>query len=519
MRIRQKQCLCLFSVAVMTWACGLPASAQKPAEPLPKPSETPALTPPASILPSEFKPIDLPSALRLAGVQNPEIQLAQERVLEAVAMRQLAAAQFLPTLNLGTNLDAHTGVLQQSSGNILQVKRDSLYVGLGANAVGAGSVNIPGIVWAGNVSESLYAALAGKQVVRQRQFASVAVRNEMLLRVAAAYAELLRAEGRRAVGIMNRDQAAEVTRVTAEFVKARTGRQADADRARTEWEQRNSEVLEAEGQMLTASAALCRLLGLDPSVRLRAQESYVVPSPIVPPPVPLAELLAMALTQRPEVGERQAAIRAALLQLRAAKVLPFSPNMLVGYSVGDFGGGSNLAAQGIPQPGGGVLVQSRFGNFDGRQDFDAVLFWSLRNLGIGNVALIRRARSEFRSENLRELEVLDRIRSEVASAYARTHARYAQIETAERAIQTSDRAFRADYIRTRNREGLPIEVLDSLRLLGRSRYAYLDAIIGYNIAQFELYVALGQPPADWLARPVPPGFVPPTPAPRTGSPK
>jgi hypothetical protein len=56
--------------------------------------------------------------------------------------------------------------------------------------------------------------------------------------------------------------------------------------------------------------------------------------------------------------------------------------------------------------------------------------------------------------------------------------------------------------RTRSREGLPIEVIDSLRLLTRSRYQYLDAIIDYNQAQFELYVALGQPPADFLARPV-----------------
>ena len=50
---------------------------------------------------------------------------------------------------------------------------------------------------------------------------------------------------------------------------------------------------------------------------------------------------------------------------------------------------------------------------------------------------------------------------------------------------------------------MPIEVLDSLRLVGRSRYGYLDAIIDYNRAQLEMYVALGQPPADTLARPVP----------------
>src|SRR5215210_960012 len=38
------------------------------------------------------RPIDLPTALRLAHVDNPEIRLARERVREALARRQFAAA-------------------------------------------------------------------------------------------------------------------------------------------------------------------------------------------------------------------------------------------------------------------------------------------------------------------------------------------------------------------------------------------------------------------------------------------
>ena len=54
---------------------------------------------PPSILQPEIRPIDLDTALRLAGVQNPEFNLARQRVLEAVAMRQFAAAQILPSIN------------------------------------------------------------------------------------------------------------------------------------------------------------------------------------------------------------------------------------------------------------------------------------------------------------------------------------------------------------------------------------------------------------------------------------
>jgi hypothetical protein len=49
---------------------------------------------------------------------------------------------------------------------------------------------------------------------------------------------------------------------------------------------------------------------------------------------------------------------------------------------------------------------------------------------------------------------------------------------------------------------LPLEVVNSLRLLADSRVQYANAILDYNRAQFELYVAIGKPPIDVLIRPV-----------------
>jgi outer membrane protein TolC len=128
-------------------------------------------------------------------------------------------------------------------------------------------------------------------------------------------------------------------------------------------------------------------------------------------------------------------------------------------------------------------------------------YWTVLNLGIGNKALIDAARSRLRSANLREIATLDQVRAEVADAYAKTHARFAQVRTCELAIQSSTEAYREDLRRIMGQIGLPLEVINSLRLLSRSRVAYLDAILDYDRAQFELYVALGKPPADVLVRP------------------
>lgn len=457
------------------------------------------MEPAPSTLSEEFVPIDLPTVLRLTDAQNPEILLARQIVVEATALRQLAAAQFLPSLNAGANYDNHTGALQQSNGNILSLNRAAVYVGAGANAVAAGTVNIPGVFLAGNVADVVYNYLQARQIVQARDFGAVAVRNQAYLEATLAYSELLRAEGQRAIDMQVRRNARELARLTANYAAKGLGRDADADRAATELARREADFQFAEGQVNVASARLCRVLNLDPSIRLHPTDAWVIPIEIVPTPMPLAELVALGITQRPELGERRAIIRQTLLSLENQRILPFSPTVLLGFSAGGFGGGSNL-------------VSPVFGAFGSRSDFDAIGYWTLKNFGVGNLASINVARARNQFANYEWIAVMDRVRAEVASSYARMHARYSQIATLESAVKSAFQGFAADFrlAETGGRGVRPIEVLNSIQLLARSQTEYLDAIVDYNEAQFSTYVAVGQPPPDRLSRPVPTaGVVPP----------
>jgi outer membrane protein TolC len=347
--------------------------------------------------------------------------------------------------------------------------------------------------------------------VRTASAAADAVRNDVLLRVCLGYLDLLRGDSRRAVAARNRDEAAEIARVTTAFAQTGQGRQADADRATVELRRRDNELTRAEADTLIASARLAQLLSLDPSTRLRPIDGWVVPAPLVPDPTPLHDLLAVAMMQRPELAARRSEVRTALYDLSLAKVLPFSPNVILGFSAGDFGGGSNLISSppGYVGPSGQLLTGPRFGNFDGRSDLDVVVYWQFRNMGVGNLALVRAADSRVKQMRLRELETLNLVRTQVAEAQALVTAAFRQIEAAERAVQASRAAYSQDLDRIKGGQGLPLEAVDSLRLLGQSRYEYLDAIIDYNRGQFQLWVALGRPPANCLARPVPADLVPP----------
>jgi outer membrane protein TolC len=460
------------------------------------------VTPPTT-LPSEAQPIDLTSALQLAGVQNPALNIARTRITEAAALRQLAAAYFLPSINPGFNFDTHSGVLQQSNGNILSLNRSAVYVGAGANAVAAGTVNIPGVYLYENIGLGAFNYLASKQVVRQREFESLAVRNQVLLQVTLAYSELLRAEGRLAAQTQARDEARVIARLTRSFAETQQGRAADANRAATDLARREADIKAAEAEILTASAQLCRVLNLDPSIRLHPIDAFVVPQPIVPDPIPVAELIATGMLNRPELAAQRAAIQAAFLSLEGAKVLPFSPTVLVGFSAGGFGGGSNL-------------VRPIFGGFSGREDLDPIAYWTIQNLGVGNLGMIKVAKAQLRIAEFHQIELLNIVRSQIAEAYAHAHARYAQIGTYEDAVRAGYLSYHEDLIRIRAMGGpeehnvLPIELLNSFLLLADARVAYVDAIVDYNRAQFELWVALGQPPANALAHPVPVEGVVPT---------
>jgi len=157
------------------------------------------------------------------------------------------------------------------------------------------------------------------------------------------------------------------------------------------------------------------------------------------------------------------------------------PLLSVGYSAGGFGGGSNQ-------------VSPRFGNFSTRSDFDVFAFWSLQNLGFGNLAIQRERRGEVGEAQAVWARVVNEINREVADAYALSAARRREADLAARRVRTMEEGFDLDLRRARNLAGRPIELLNSLNLLRAAREDLVRAIIGYDQAQFQLFVSLGQPP-------------------------
>lgn len=308
--------------------------------------------------------------------------------------------------------------------------------------------------------------------------AAEAVTNDTLLKVSDAYLDLLAAHGGLEFARETQRNAAELSRLTAEFAHQGVGLRSDAERAETELGSREQQVVLAQERVTLGSTTLAQLLRFDPQLQLVPLESHIVALDRTPELAPTGELVAHALTHRPELAEHQALVGAAVQQLRQATYAPLIPSVLLGYQAGGFGGG----------PG------AYFGSFADRGDLTASAVWELRNLGFGDRALRRVRESQLNQAQIRSLLVADRVASEVVAVHQLVVSRRKQITIAQKTVAAARRSYELNMTRIRRGGGLPIEVLQSIQALERSRTDYLQAVTAYNKAQFRLLTALGNAP-------------------------
>ena len=426
--------------------------------------------------------IDLPAAWRLADVENPDIGISRQAILESLALEQGARVLLLPSIQGGTNYHDHNGNLQRSRGAILDVPAEqALYFGAGARTVAAESVAFPGIRIFSHLGDAYFEPRAAAQQVEARRFDAGAMNNDILLRVSTQYFSLMGAEADLVVLKASLNDATAISRMTSDFARIGQARQADADRMTTEARLLDSEVQRASGHVAVVAAQLARLLNLDPSLRLQTVGGPIPILELVDSGMRLESLVQIAERQRPELAARNFEVSEMQYRYRQERTRAWLPTVAVGFSAGSFGGGSNL-------------VDPVFGRFAGRTDFDALAYWSAQNFGVGNVARWRQRRAQTDQAIATRARTLNRVRSEVAQAYAESAAQRQSITISERRLAEAEQGYSEEFTRIRGGEGLPIELLDNLTRLISARRMMVQAVTTYDQAQFRLFVALGQPP-------------------------
>ncbi len=431
-------------------------------------------------------PINLATAMQLAGVRPLDIEAAIVQVRQSLALQLQARALLIPTLNAGMDYFRHDGVAQNLfQGNMFQKDRQSIFVGGGPS------------LFVG-LTDAIFNPLAARRVVAARNADVQTARNDVLFAVSQTFFDLQSARGRLlgvAATIARAELLVNLTKGLAPSLIAPL----EINRALTELQSLRQTQQVAIRDWRVASARLAEILLLEPDTLLEPVEPPFLQITLISCDQSAKELVPVAINNRPEITSRRELVAAAADLLRREQKRPFLPNLVITSPTTTTG----LLAAGNLSAGPNAQINTSGSG----ESIDLAAVWQLQNLGIGNIGRIREQRAD------RDLAAIDftrtifRVKADVAQAVARLQtARVRVVETAEgvrQAIESADKNFIGLRETARPAGELlrlivrPQEVVQAITALETAYEQYSVAVNEYNTAQFDLYRALGQP-AQWV---------------------
>src|SRR5947208_11071205 len=357
--------------------------------------------------------IDLPSALRLAGARNLDVQLAREKVAEAYAAEESAIERFFPWLAPGVAYRRHDNLIQNTEGLIEEVHKQSYAPG---GTVAAQT----------DIGDAIFKSLEAHQLTTAARHGLDAQQQETTLAAARGYFDL--AAAHEAVGVarealrVSTDYAAEMDRA----VEAGIAFKGDALRVKVQ-RQRDAIALRRAGENVRlASATPVQILHLDPIVELTPRDGSVVPLSIVSAKESLGDLVSQALAARPETPQSAALLSAAQHAKNGSVYGPLIPSVGGQAFFGGLGGGMN----------------SETGHFGESEDYVALLNWRIGPGGLFDFGNIHAHQARVRSAAFAVDKVIDQVANEVITSHTRLRSLTDQIATAKQSLSDSAEALR-----------------------------------------------------------------------------
>ena len=425
-------------------------------------------------------PIDLPTALRLAGTQNLDIQIAREHLKEAQANRASALEQFFPWIAPGVAYHRRDGVAQAvPSGVISDAHFQSYSPGAALTAQLA-------------LGDAIYNSLAAKQLVKASGEALETQRQDSILSAAQGYFDLAKAKA--LVEVVRQARAtSEDYRVQLHAgVAAGIAFRGDELRVQSQTEHYEITLRQALEQQRVAAAHLAQLLHLDARVELIPQETELAPLTLFETNTPLDRLVGQALASRPELKQSQAFISGARAGKDGAVYGPLIPSLGAQAFAGGLGGGPDRGPS----------------NFGAEGDYTVGLSWKIGPGGLFDSGRVNASKARLAAARLSDARLKDLIISQVVAGLARVQSLAGQIELAKHNLTTATETLRLTRERKQFGVGVVLEDVQAQQDLTQARSEYVTALAEHNKAQYELGKAVGgwaetgRP--DTTARPKPP---------------
>lgn len=447
-------------------AIAAPPAAPKPAASRPAAGTRNSGPVPVASSTSPPHPIDLPTALRLAGAQNLDVQIAKQKLAEARANHAMAREQFFPWLTPGFVYRREDGQMQETSGNIFNVSRQSYSVG----ATVAAQLEL---------GDAYFKELATRQLARAADHNLQAEQQQSAFLAATGYFEL--AKARALVGV-----AQEAVRISSDYERqlqqvVEVGRAFKGDllRVQVQTERNQISLRQSLEQQRLAAARLAQTLRLDATVELVPTDADLVPLTLVEANRALDSLVALALNTRPELQQGRSLVAAAEKEKQGVVYGPMVPTVGAQMYFGGLGGGLN----------------DDFGHFGDSERYQLLFGWRFGPGGLFDKPRIQASAARLENARLQQEKLRDEIVRQVVEAFTKTHSLTDQMATAQRALAIAEEALRLTRERKEFGVGVVLENIIAEQELTRTRNDYLTAVADYDKAQYTLVRALGTAPA------------------------
>ena len=414
------------------------------------------------------EPIDLPTALRLAGARNLDVQIARERLREAEANRTSALEQFFPWIAPGIGYHRRDGMAQAVPSGIISDAHFQSY------AVGAS------LTAQVNLGDAIYQSLAARQHVTASDQALETQRQDTILAAARGFFELARAKALVEIARQAQETSQDYEQQLHRAVGLGIAFKGDELRVRTQTRSYQIAARQALERQRIAAAELARVLHLDSRVDLVPQGAELVALTLVQTNAPLQALIEQALSARPELKQSAALLLAAKAEKNGALYGPLIPSLGVQAFGGGLGGGPDSGAS----------------NFGAEGDYLVGATWRIGGGGLFDPGRTRATKARLTATELAQTQLKDTVTTEVVTSLTRVQSLNDQIALAEQKLASADETLRLTRERKQFGVGVVLEDIQAQQDLTRARADYVTAIAEYNKAEYGLSRALGSPPAQ-----------------------
>ena len=413
-------------------------------------------------------PIDLPTALQLAGAQNLDIQLARERLSEVQANRQSAVEQFFPWISVGAAYHRRDGVAQAVPAGTISDAHFQSY-----NPGGTLAAQM-------DLGDAIYKSLAAKQLVKASDQALEAQRQDSTLSAAQGYFELAKVGALVEVNREALKTSSDYQQQLHAAVSSGIAFKGDELRVQTQTERYEITLRQALERQRVAAAELALVLHLNSTVELVPRDTLLAPITLFETNASMHTLVEQALRTRPELKQNQALVSAARAARNGAVYGPLIPS--VGAQA--FGGGLGGGPDGGPNTLGG------------EGDYLVGLSWRIGPGGLFDAGRVNAGKARLAAAQVSVAKLQDTITSQVVVSLARVQSLWTQIGLAQRNLATATETLRLTRERKQFGVGIVLEDIQAQQDLTQARSEYLTALAEYNKAQYALNKAVGGLPVQ-----------------------